>query len=191
MLTADNLVEESTALLRRLIEALIDFPRDLQVEPREHRGLIHWTVVSNVNDLGLIIGKRGAHAKAIQHLMQEVGRRYGCKFTVWIDPDGCGDRLADDPVRRAAGPTYACPQHRQLLFDLLCAILTERPVIVVERHGTEFDFIIQPLVVQDFDRLQPPANGDERAESIITSLATLFDAAGKRDGVVFRLEVRA
>ena len=187
MLTSENLTEEATALLRRLLEALIDHPRDLVVEPREHRGMVQWLVVANINDLGIVIGKRGAHAKAIQHLMREIGARHGCHMTVRIEADGPGERQPE-AVRRPASPTYSVTPHLTLLRDLLGALCDEPPVVTVEHR---FDFIIRPLVIQDFDRLQPPLAGDENAESIITSLATLFNAAGKRDGVVFRLEVRA
>lgn len=187
-MTTENLTEEATALLHRMLDVLVDYPRDLTVEPREHRGLVHWKVVANCNDIGKIVGKNGRHARAIKHLMQEIGQRHGCQMVVRIEPEGPGERLPDAP-RRVADPAYSPAIHLQLLRDWLDALCDERPTVAVLRQGTLFDFIIRPAVVQDFDRLQLPL--DPNAESVMGSLSTLFNAAGRRDGAIFRLEVQA
>lgn len=186
-MTTENLTEEATGLLVRLLELLIDYPRDLTVEPREHRGMIQWLVVANCNDIGKIVGKNGRHAKAIQYLMREIGQRHDCQMVVRIEPDGPGERQPEAP-RRTPDPTYSPAIHLQLLRDLLDALLDEKPTVACLRTPPLYDFSIRPAAIQDFDRLQPLVEGQE---SVIGSLATLFNAAGRRDGVIFRLEVRA
>lgn len=185
----ETLAEEATFLLRRLIESLIDMPRDLQIDYRELRDRVEWRVVPNINDHGKVVGKGGAHIKAIKFLMAEIGIQHFTQFVVMLE-EGPGER-GPDPVRRPATPTYSVTPAKTLLEDILAALFDEAPRVEVVREGPHFEFRITTYRVQDHDQLQPPIAGDDDAESIITSLATLFNASAKRDGVLFKLEVEA
>lgn len=188
-MNTETLAEEATSLLRRLIESLIDRPRDLQIDYRTMDGRVEWRIIPNVDDQGKVVGKGGAHIKAIKFLMAEIGIQHFSKFVVMLEQ---GPGVAGpDPVRRPAAPTYSVTPAKTLLEDILAALFDEAPAVEVVRDGLHFEFLITAARVQDHDKLQPPIAGDEDAQSLITALATLFNASAKRDGVLFKIEVEA
>lgn len=190
-MTAQDIAEEASDLLRRLIETIIDHPRDLEIDYRLLHGRADFRVMPNINDQGKVVGKMGAHIKALKLLMSLIGERHGQQFVLRLEEDTQGTRLPD-PVRRPAAPTYSCTAHKQLLSDILIAILDEAPVVSVERDMTGgsalYVFKIEAQRVQDYERLVVPSE-DQDGQTVISALGTLFRAAGLRDGVAFRVEV--
>ena len=55
-------------LLTQLLKAIIDHPEDLRIETKEFQGRIEWRVRVHIDDQGKVIGKKGAHIKALQFL---------------------------------------------------------------------------------------------------------------------------
>jgi len=190
-MTAQDIAEEASILLRRTIETIIDHPRDLNIDYRLLHGRVDFIVLPNINDQGKVVGKMGAHIKALKLLMSLLGERQGVQFVLRLEEDTEGTRLPD-PVRKPAQPTYSCSAHKQLLSDILKAILDEAPSVTVERDLTGgsvlYVFRIEAQRVQDYERLVVPGE-DQDGQTVISALGTLFRAAGLRDGVGFKLEI--
>ncbi len=181
-------------MLRRVIETIIDRPRDLAIDYRPMRGRIDLHVTPNINDQGKIVGKGGAHIRALKYLMAQLGERQGQQIVIYLHENDGGQRFPD-PVRAVGKPTYNTAGHLALLQDLLNGLLDEPPAITVSRRKSLapvppiFIFNIEARRIQDHERLQPPLAGDEQAVSVITALETIFNAAARKEGVTFRLEV--
>lgn len=188
-MTTDEISEDVCLMLRRVIDTMIDHPRDLNINYRLMRGRMDLHVRPNINDQGKIVGKGGAHIKALKFLMAQLGERHGQQIVVFLHEDESGTRLPD-PVRPAGSPTFDTSAHQELLQDLLTALLEEPAIITVHKEAgfaqPAFVFCIEARRIQDYERLVP---GEEGGQSLITELGTLFRAAGYRDGVSFRLEV--
>ncbi len=188
-MTTDDIAEDVCAMLRRVIETIIDRPRDLAIDYRPMRGRIDLHVTPNINDQGKIVGKGGAHIRALKYLMAQLGERQGQQIVIYLHENDGGRRFPD-PVRAVGKPTYNTAGHLALLQDLLNGLLDEPPSITVVRESgfaqPAFVFVIEARRVQDYERLVPVGEG---SQSLVTELGTLFRAAGHRDGVSFRLEV--
>ena len=191
-MTTEQIAEDASELLGRLIEVITDYPRDLSIRIRNMRGRAEFFVTPNINDQGKVVGKHGSHIKALKLLIAQIGERHGQQLVIRLEEDTNGERLPD-PVRKAASPAYSCTAHKQLLNDVLAAILDEAPAVAVDRDvtggSTLYVFTIEAQRIQDYERLVTPGVGEFEGQTVISALGTLFRAAGLRDGVGFKLEV--
>jgi predicted RNA-binding protein YlqC (UPF0109 family) len=184
--------EEIAHLPIRMLMSMIDHPRELQAEYRSLPGdRIEIRLTPNINDQGIAVGKQGAHIKALRNLGVRIGARMGLQIVVMLFQNEEGERLPEK-LRVPAGPTYSCTEHKQLLYELLGAILGQAPDIVVERDQPAgikpaFAFRVMPKSRQD-DAMLIDSEGMEGGQSLLADLNLLFKAAGNRDGVSYRIE---
>jgi predicted RNA-binding protein YlqC (UPF0109 family) len=183
-MTTEQFAEDLALLLGRLLEALIDHPRELQIQPRVMRDRVDLHVTPNINDQGIVVGKGGAHIKALKFLAQRMGILKQQQAVIFLHEDDSGERLPE-PLRAPASPAYSCSEHRQLLADLLAAVVDHPVEIEVDRSGKAFTFVLHAKRIQDFELLHET---DVVGQSIITALGTLFRAAGNRNGVSYKIE---
>lgn len=186
MTLSEHTVEELTDLLRRLIEAYTDFPRDLTLTPRILKGRVDWSIEANINDQGKIVGKQGSHINALKFIFALIGQRHGQQFVLNLR-DGSGER-EPEILRRPAPPTYSCSTHRQLLSDVLAAVFEDGLPVIARREGQIAGkpvFVLEIGVErrQDFEVLV-----NDSGPALLDALATLFSAAASRDGVAYRVE---
>ena len=180
MFTEEN-AEDITAVLVRLMTAYTDYPLNLAVTYRTMPGRVDWQVCPDVNDMGKLIGARGAHVKALQRVLQAMGDKYGQQFKLRLI-EGSGVREGE-PVRRPA-PDYNPADKKLLLGDVLGEMLDAPAKIGVEATGKNppaFTFNIAAGTHQDDERLC----GQDYGPSALEALEVLFDAIGKKDGVEF------
>lgn len=184
--------ETDHALLTDLVLALINYPQDLRITARPltdgdgRHWRTDWTIQPNINDAGKIIGKKGAHVKALKRVMELLGERKGMRYVLRVD-NGAGERQPEIE-RQPAGPAFSPADHHDLLLRLLEAILDETPA--VEGTATPgavmvFLFRIKAANRRDDELLaEVPAIG----LSLVDALAVLFKAAGHRAGAYFKVE---
>jgi len=83
--------------LEYLIKALVDHPEDVKVDRKvDDRGVL-LNVKVNPQDMGQVIGKRGATASAIRAFLRIVGSRNNSNVSVKIDePEGGRPMLREE-----------------------------------------------------------------------------------------------
>lgn len=194
-MTTDQLTENAAALFRGLIELLIDYPQNLVITPHAicdvhgKHWRTDWEVCPDVNDAGKIIGKAGAHVKALKRIVEMVGEADRLRYVLRV-VEGTGERRPEI-VRKLAGPDYSSDKHGQILAEVLAAAGIDAQVVGTLEHKTPMTF---GLEIQPTNRLARENLTEEpfstRAPSLLNALAVLFKAAGHRDGAVYRVEVK-
>lgn len=184
--------EETTLLIRRLLESFTDHHADLDLRFREMPGRVDWLLAGNINDQGKLVGRQAAHIKAVKFILAELGDVAGEQYFIRLEEAAAGERGMPAPPR-VPPPDYNTAPTAKLLFDLLSALLDQPPVIGLIKDTTGdkpgWTFRIQCVRVQDYEKLVAPVDDDPSNQTLLTSLGTLFRAAGNKDGVSFKIEV--
>lgn len=180
--------DQRAPLIVRIIEAIIDDARSLELDTEPLTRRVNWRAKVNVNDAGKLIGKKGAHLKALRVLVGLMGQRFGEVWHVAVDDPDEGDIHEKPPIPMATD--YKPAEALAFLVEILDAILTEKPSIGVAPgvEPSEFLFVIWPTSVADFETLVKPYNLGREEIAPIAALGTLFRAYGRQQGVNFRIE---
>jgi spoIIIJ-associated protein len=95
MSQAEELEEDPVAVLRELLEEIVDsMGLDVDVQIEQSEGVLRGSVEGE--DVGLFIGRRGQTIDAVQHLAQRIVFRGGAPDArVVIDADGYRERRAE------------------------------------------------------------------------------------------------
>lgn len=185
----EDVALDTARLLRSLVELIVDHPADLTVDYRLMHGRTDFRVLPNINDQGKVVGKKGAHVKALKFLLSRLGEACGQQFVLQLDEDTDGRREADrgKPV---ALDTYDFRPHLEVLMELLEALTSEQiEVNVGVIPGEEYVFQVA-AVGQTYNALLDQRHaGEFDGQSLVTALGTILRAAGLRDGVDMRIEV--
>lgn len=189
-ITNEDVAADTAALLRSLIELLVDRPADLTVDYRMMHGRVDFIVMPNINDQGKVVGKQGAHVKALKFLLARIGESAGQQYVLRLDEDPWGKREPEKP-KPEAPPTYSYAKHLMVLGDILKAFHPEwTDVSVTAVPGQRYVFRISTASGLDYGLLVSQRQGGEfEGQSLVTALGTLYRAAGLRDGVEMRIEV--
>lgn len=192
--TTEDLALETSRLLRALIELIVDRPADLTVDYLVlPAGRIDFRVLPNINDQGKVVGKQGAHVKTLKFLLAQIGEAAGQQFVLRLEQDDAGKRepSAGRPLAFGNAARYV-----KVLRELIDALFENEVEIRLDMEplgsATEYLFRLYPMEAADYARLvevQPA--GEFQGQSLAVALATLFRAAGLRDGEDCRVEVPA
>lgn len=88
--------------LEYLIKAMVDHPEDVKVERKVDEMGVLLSLKVNPEDMGQIIGRQGATAKAIRSLVRLVGLKHHARVNLKIEePEG--GRSAPQGRRRTGG----------------------------------------------------------------------------------------
>ncbi len=187
-------------LVTKLVADLLADPRALELDAHAMTRRVNWTAKVDINDIGKLIGKKGAHLKALNLIVSLLGQRFGedWRFSP-VDPDdrplATRDPVPDpQPVDRLSVAAF--------LREVLGGVLDEDPEITVEqRAASDLTFVVRARAVQDYERLveevvirEPYTDRegvDRPAERLapVAAIGTLFRAYGLRLGWKFRVEV--
>lgn len=89
-MTTHNGAEESAERIRSALEAiaveLVNHPDDVKVEKMLTRTMLVLTVTTREGEAGQVIGKNGAHAKALRSLTEAMASRHGLRAVLDV-PD--------------------------------------------------------------------------------------------------------
>ncbi len=174
------------AVLERLILSLLDNPREAELRPTLLPSRINWTLSVNIDDAGKVIGIKGAHARALQHLTGRMGDRFGQVWTLRIlDPEEGprGERRANTPP-----PVHFSPAADLNLLGTVLTAATGCVYTIDHRADGGAAWILR---VTPADWAAQEALVDKQAadgEALIAVLGTLFRAVGRRQGVGYRVE---
>ena len=83
----DQLADQN--FLEFLVKALVDHPDDVKVDRRVDEMGVLLTLKVNAMDMGQVVGRQGATAKAIRSLLRIVGIKNNARVNLKIEePDG-------------------------------------------------------------------------------------------------------
>jgi predicted RNA-binding protein YlqC (UPF0109 family) len=181
-----NEEQRAGAILERLILSLLDHPRELDLIPEVLKRRINWGAKVNINDAGKLLGIRGAHFKALRHVVGRMGDRLGSVWTLaFIDPDDGprGKYSPDVPPPLNFSPTADL----HLLAEVLTACTGQTYAIASDPDGgAAWAVRITPRDWEAQEALVDKQASD--GEALVAVLGTLFRAIGRRQGVGYRVE---
>ena len=115
-------MEQDQQFLEYVVKALVDHPEDVKINRVIDEMGVLLTLTVHSEDMGKVIGRSGATAKAIRTVLRVVGMKNDARVNLKIEePDG-GDRgeMSDIPPRER----QAVPRERSL-DDVLGDLKTE------------------------------------------------------------------
>ena len=182
--------EQAESVIRRVLEAMIDEPRKLQVEAITVPRRVNWRVTADINDTGKLVGKMGVHLTAIWALLSVMGERVG---EVWAfrvaDPEE-GERVRKEPV--AANPEHNPGADHALLLDVLKLLLAAPCSIQIESPAAcHFRFTVRLGSVQDHERMHTPVPVRNDLVPPFEALQVVFRAIGKQRSVTYQIQFPA
>ncbi len=103
---------EDKAFLEMVVKALVDNPDDVKVDRKVDEMGVLLTLDINPVDMGKVIGKEGATAKAIRTILRVVGMKNNARVNLKINEPAGSDRSAN---RR---PTPEVPTVEQVMQEI-------------------------------------------------------------------------
>ncbi len=101
------MAEKDQEFLEYVVAAIVDNPDDVKINRTvDERGVLLELTV-NPDDMGKIIGKAGATAKALRTLLRVMGAKYDARFNLKITEPGGEDR------QRSTEPTHTEPTNAE------------------------------------------------------------------------------
>lgn len=70
--------------LVKLLSWMVDYPDDVRIEERPHRGNVQFRATVAEEDLGKVIGRKGRTVRAIRTLLDARASLDGCKYGLEI-----------------------------------------------------------------------------------------------------------
>ncbi len=179
--------DERADLISRLLEALVDAPRDLELDAVPLTGRVNWRCKVNISDTGRIVGKLGAHMRALKVVIAAMGRRYqeDWRFEM-IEPD---DGVRQDRPKMPAPKSYNPSDAGSLLLSIVSAITAHAPEVTIRHSLPDFHFQLGGLTQQDHSILVTPLTVDRASDPPCAALSTLWRAYGRQHGVNFFIEL--
>lgn len=100
------MAEKEQEFLEYVVAAIVDNPDDVEIiRTVDERGVLLELTV-NPDDMGKIIGKAGATAKALRTLLRVMGAKYDARFNLKItEPGGVDRQRSTEPTNAEPAPT--------------------------------------------------------------------------------------
>lgn len=187
--------ETNAPVIEGILRALCDNPRAVELTARSLPGRVNWFFRADVNDMPKIVGKDGAHIRALQLTVDLMGQAVGEEWRIDYDKNPPGER-------RGRQPNAVTPDHHATAPDLdsLQQALSVSGIVAnITADGSpasEFTFTLHPTRHQDSDALLTMhealyTHNQRECEplNLLGALGTLFRSIGRRQGVKYRLVV--
>lgn len=191
---------QAEAVIRRLIEAMVDEPSQVRVTPvvpQESRDanarFIKWSLGVHPSDYGKLVGKLRVHRNALELIVEAMGAREDSVWLIMPEPPDEWPSGRKPPIPRAlhfdAAPMQA------LIRETLALILDEPATITASQTREDFATAIILVTLKiaaksakDTEILSKPCKVDGEKTTLIASLWTLFRAIGRQQGVAVKIE---
>lgn len=72
-------------LLEEMLKAFVNYPEEIEVKRTLDEMGVLLTVKANPQDMGLIIGRRGAMARALRTIIRMIGLKYHARVNIKIE----------------------------------------------------------------------------------------------------------
>jgi len=113
----DNTTPEG--FLEYVVKGLVDHPNDVKLDKRIDEMGVLLTLDVHPEDMGKIIGRKGATAKAIRTLLRVVGMKNNARVNMKIkEPEGSTRSMGGAPVAAVAGGADVDAAMEDLKADL-------------------------------------------------------------------------
>ncbi len=70
--------------VHKLLSWMVDYPDEVRIEERKHRGNVQFRATVAEEDLGKVIGRKGRTVRAIRTLLDARASLDGCKYGLEI-----------------------------------------------------------------------------------------------------------
>jgi predicted RNA-binding protein YlqC (UPF0109 family) len=119
-------MEQDQQFLEYVIKALVDNPQDVKITRNIDEMGVLLTLTVNKDDMGKVIGRSGATAKAIRTILRVVGMKNDARVNLKIEEPEGSERGASTGTMADLGPreSYNTPRERSL-DDVLGDLKTE------------------------------------------------------------------
>jgi predicted RNA-binding protein YlqC (UPF0109 family) len=185
-------VEIARLLILDVLASFVDHRDRIAVVAQQAGGKAVFTVRVDDRDYGKVAGKQGTHIKALTYLVREVGDTTHDSSYRLV--------LVGNPMQSAVRPEKIPPARRydpeasrQLLERFARSIAPEVIVRVAPgRPDPEylvFMFTLEAQNLDDYDLLLAPYDDSIDGPTTTSALGTIWRAAGRRDGVIFRIQI--
>lgn len=91
------------SFLEYLVKSLVDHPDDVKVERKVDEMGVLLLLKVHAQDMGQVVGRQGATAKAIRSLLRIVGIRNNARVNLKIEEPEGGTRSQQAPASEGAG----------------------------------------------------------------------------------------
>lgn len=97
--------------LEFIIKGIVNHPDDVMVERKVDELGVLLTLKVNPEDMGQVIGKGGATARAVRTLLRIVGMKSNARVNLKIEePEGSARRTSQDAMNEASDESSEAPQ---------------------------------------------------------------------------------
>lgn len=171
-----------TDRLREIVAEIISRPDELQFIPLGTGSRVILNVQVNASDTGSVLGKGGAHFRALGTLAALMGQRAGVRLTLnrMKEPEP-GERA--DPAKKVKlKKVWASDKVSDLLERTACSVLTHPTAVTVE----DADSVTSFLTIR-----HSPREIAALVEALVTACEPLFNAIGKMNGRVLYVSAEA
>lgn len=178
-------------LIYDLASSFIDHPAALKLERTEFPTFCSWSMQGAADDYGKLVGRHGAHIKALSLLVRAFGIGAGARYTLRLINPEDGMRRPESPPRMAE---QYDPSAALVLLDRVCGELALGQYAVEVHRGpaTErplsFSFVIT-VRDEDDDRALTVAPEWAPWQTVEAAISALFRAYGAKEGVRFGVGV--
>lgn len=100
-------MEADQKFLEEVVKAIVDNPKDVEVDRKVDEMGVLLTLKVHAEDMGKIIGQRGATARSIRSLLRIVGMKNNARVNLKIEEPEGSTHVRRDPAE--AGPTAKDP----------------------------------------------------------------------------------
>lgn len=181
----------SEGLITRLLEAMVDNPRNIRIEQDQKSRLLKWRVWVDARDYGKAAGRRGTHVRALSTVVGLMGKRSQSWWVLRLE-DSDGEQGARVEIQDAE--TFD-PRATVELLGLVLAAFLPRPALLQAQLSPLYDgtIVVTLGIRPDSDgdlALLTNVIADELGEiTPLDALGTIFRAIGRQLGVVLKVEV--
>lgn len=179
-------------VLHRLLQALVDDSRAVDLEASPLKGRLNWCFNCDVNDVGKVVGKKGVRLRALRLVVELAGQLAGSIWFLQQPLEPKGERREGENVSANRPAAHDAEGDRQLLADLVKALEIDVRVAVTGNVATGFTFALTCAGVGDNVKLLDQHRAVYSASQVETqpinlmaTLGTLMRAVGARQGVKY------
>ena len=82
MLIQSDDLQRFESLALRILQMIVENPRDVAVAKLQHEGCIFLTATVHAEDIQLLLGPAGRTITALRHILSSIAKKYGVKVTL-------------------------------------------------------------------------------------------------------------
>lgn len=193
---------EHLALIRRLIESFIEYPKDLRIDISNRAGTSYVLMQCHATDHSKMVGKSGSHFHALHLLISELGQQAGTTYKLcrYNEPQvGQREPRTEQHIATTYDTTPACAMLTAIFAELCAGQYAVVPEQLPSAPDSRLNYCLNVIIrdQSDYTNLTRYASPTEQipttAEApmtIIGAIGTLFRAYANRAGIRFAVQLK-